>query len=107
MKAPAALLPEVRSIPERAFDSLVTQIKAVEQRTGPDDVVGAWLASFGQAVIIHVHELRLDGQMLVLEGITADGSPATLVQHYTQASVLLLKTPKAPHEEKRSIGFLA
>ncbi len=97
---------DFKPIPQQAFESLVAQIQLVEQSTGADEVVGAWLASFGQTIVIHVHQVRLDGAMFVLEGVTSDGTPATLVQHYTQASVLLLKTPKAPLEEKRRIGFL-
>lgn len=92
---------------EAAFLSLVAQIKHVEKTTAADEIVIAMLASFGQSVVVHVHQLRRAGQMFVIEGLTDSGTPATLVQHFTQASVLLLKAPKLPTEEKRPIGFLS
>jgi hypothetical protein len=40
-----------------------------------------------------------------MEGVTSDGEDATLVQHYTQTSMLLGKvTIEGPH---RPIGFTA
>lgn len=98
--------PVIKSPAEYAFSSLVKQIKTFEEQTSDDEVVAAMLASFGQSVIIHIHQIRLSGQMICMEGVTDNGAPATLVQHFTQASILLLKAPKAPTEEKRSIGFL-
>jgi hypothetical protein len=99
-------LPEIKTPAEYAFQSLVKQIRNFEQATGDDEVVAAMLASFGQSVIIHIHLLRLGGQMICMEGVTGDGDPATLVQHFTQASILLLKARKAPTEAKRPIGFV-
>jgi hydroxypyruvate isomerase len=98
-------LPVIKTAPEHAFDSLAKQIKKFEGQTSEQEVVAAMLASFGQSVTLHIHRIRLSGQMICMEGITDSGSPATLVQHYTQASILLLKVPKAPQEEKRPIGF--
>lgn len=103
---PGTKLPIIKSPPEYAFDSLVDQIKHFEARTSEVEVVAAMLASFGQSVTIHIHQLRLSGQMICMEGVTNDGNPATLVQHFTQASILLLTVPKAPTEQKRPIGFV-
>lgn len=100
-------LPVIKSVPEYAFDSLVKQIRKFETQTSDEEVVGAMLASFGQSVTIHIHSIKLSGQMICMEGVTDSGAPATLVQHYTQASILLLKMPKAPAEEKRPIGFVS
>lgn len=99
-------LPDIKSPQEYAFISLVDQIKQFESGLGDGEVVGAMLASFGQSVLIHIHSLSRAGQFFCLEGATEDGSAATLIQHYTQASLLLLKIPKAATEEKRPIGFL-
>lgn len=99
-------LPEAKGPAEYAYESLVEQIKQFEAQTKEEEVVGAMLASFGQSVVLHVHQLRLCGQMICMEGMTDGGGPATLVQHFTQASILLLKVPKAPEEVKRPIGFL-
>lgn len=97
----------IQSPAEHAFQSLVKQIRQFEKVTGEEEVVAAMLASFGQSVLIRLHQIRLAGQFFCMDGITSDGSPASLVQHFTQASLLLLKVPKAPTEEKRPIGFIA
>lgn len=99
-------LQRIKSPSEYAFQSLIQQIKLFEETTGEDEVVAAMLASFGQSVTIHIHQIRLAGQFFCMEGATADGDTATLVQHFTQTSLLLLKEPKTPSEKKRSIGFL-
>lgn len=91
---------------EQSFGTLVNQIRAFEASTRQDEVVAAMLASFGQSVTIHIHQLRRAGQFICMDGLTESGDKATLVQHFTQASVLLIKLPLAPSEEKRSIGFL-
>lgn len=103
----APALPETKSPAEYAFESLAQQVRQFETQTKEEEVVGAMLASFGQSVILHIHQLRLCGQMICMEGVTDAGGPATLVQHFSQASVLLLKVPKAPAETKRPIGFLS
>lgn len=101
-------LPETKTPAEYAYESLAHQIKQFEAQTKDEEVVGAMLvASFGQSVVIHIRQLRLCGQMICMEGITDGGGPATLVQHFTQASILLLRVPKAPAETKRPIGFLS
>lgn len=99
-------VPIIQSPAEYAFESLVEQVQTFEKDTSDEEVVAAMLASFGQSVTIHIHRIRRNGQMFCLEGVTDSGSPATLIQHFTQASILLLKVPKAPAEEKRPIGFL-
>ncbi|MBK0415209.1 hypothetical protein JD974_12415 [Chromobacterium haemolyticum] len=99
-------LPAVRSIPEAAFDTLVSQITCFEKETSNSEVVGALLASFGQAVTIQLKSLSRDGQFICMVGFTDDGSEATLIQHYSQVSLLLLKMPKPAGFEKQRIGFL-
>jgi hypothetical protein len=104
--SPSVRLPDIKSPAEYAFQSLASQIQQFEAATSNDEVVGAMLASFGQSVTIHIHQIRLAGQFFCMEGLAADGSAATLIQHFTQTSLLLLKMPKAPVEEKRPIGFI-
>lgn len=104
---PRVNLPEIKTPAEQVFVSLGKQIRLFEEETSDDEVVAAMLASFGQSVMIHIHLIRLSGQMICMEGTTDAGAPATLVQHFTQASILLLKAKKAPKEEKRPIGFVS
>ena len=99
-------LPDIKTPQEYAFLTIVEQLKQFERDTGEEEVVGAMLASFGQSVSIHIHSIRRAGQFFCLDGVTADGDKATLLQHYTQASLLLLKLPKAPSEKKKPIGFV-
>jgi hypothetical protein len=105
VSVPAQL--ETKTPAEYAYESLAQQIKEFEAQTKDEEVVGAMLASFGQSVVIHIRQVRLCGQMICMEGVTDGGGPATLVQHFTQASILLLRVPKAPAEIKRPIGFLS
>lgn len=100
------IMPIIKSPQEYAFNTLVEQLKQFEEETSDEEVVAAMLASFGQSVIIHIHAIRRAGQFFCLEGVTEDGKKATLMQHYTQTSLLLLKAPKAPTEQKRPIGFV-
>lgn len=100
-------VPVMRSPQEYAFETLVEQLKQFEVDTGGEEVVVAMLASFGQSVTIQIHSVRRAGQFFCLEGVANDGEKATLIQHYTQTSLLLLKVPKAPTEQKRPIGFIS
>ena len=103
---PSLDLTPLKTPQEYAFDTLVKQIKLFEQETSELEVVAAMLASFGHSVTIHIHSIRRAGQFFCLEGITQEGAHATLMQHYTQTSLLLLKVPIAPEEKKRPIGFV-
>lgn len=100
-------LPDIKTPPEYAFLTIVEQLRQFESETGEEEVVGALLASFGQSVTLHIHSIRRTGQFFCLEGVTGDGEKATLLQHYTQASLLLLKVPKSASETKRPIGFIS
>lgn len=99
--------PNIKTPQEYAFITLKEQIMRFEAELGQDEVVAALLASFGQSVTIHIRNIKLAGQFFCIEGLAEDGKKATLLQHYTQASFLLLKAPKKPAEEKKPIGFLA
>ena len=91
---------------EYAFETLMGQVKKFEAETTENEVVGAMLASFGQSVVLHIHSIRRAGQFIWLQGITSEGNTATLMQHFTQTSLLFINLPKAPSEVKRPIGFL-
>jgi hypothetical protein len=78
-----------------------------EATTRDDEVVAAMLASFGQSMTIHIHSIRRAGQLFCMEAATSEGDAATLVQHFTQVSVLFLKVPIATAEQKRPIGFIS
>ncbi|WP_143018489.1 DUF6173 family protein [Cupriavidus sp. YR651] len=88
-----------------AFNSLVTRIREFEANLAETETVGAMLASFGSSVHLQLRTISRQGQFVCLEGTTEDGGEATLVQHYTQVSVLLVKVTVAEPAQKRPIGF--
>jgi hypothetical protein len=100
------MLPIIKSPQEYAFLTLIDEIKRFESELEEDEVVAALLASFGKTVNIQIHTIKQVGQFFCIEGNSSEGNKATLLQHYTQASFLLLKAQKQPDEVKRPIGFL-
>ncbi|WP_186205904.1 DUF6173 family protein [Burkholderia gladioli] len=98
-------MPVLKSIGEYAFESLVEEVKAFEASLSAGEAVGALLASFGTAVTIQISQLSCKDQFICFDGTTPDGNHARLVQHYTQASMLLVKLT-APTVEPAPIGFI-
>lgn len=96
-------IPDFKSQQEYAFDTLVEEIRAFERTLARTEAVGTLLASFGQSVMLNIRTVKRAGQFICMEGITGDGSEASLVQHYTQTSMLLLKVKT--EEPRRPIGF--
>jgi hypothetical protein len=88
----AIRLPKMISLPESAFETLTEQVKAAEKSLGPAEAVTLWIASFGHSVHLQVKEIRLEGMHLCLTGNLDDGSEAVLIQHYTQTSLLVMKS---------------
>lgn len=103
------LMPLVASIPPRAnpaelaFETIAQKIAAFEKTLNNTEAVGTLLASFGQSILLSIHRVSRAGQFICMEGLTSNGDEASLVQHYTQTSLLLLKV-KA-EEPRRPIGF--
>lgn len=100
-RAPAIYIPP--SLQESAFKALVEKITAFEATLKDTEAVGTLLASFGQSILLNIRSVSQAGQFICMEGITSDGSEASLVQHYTQTSMLLLKVKT--EEPRRPIGF--
>ncbi|WP_176331659.1 MULTISPECIES: DUF6173 family protein [Burkholderia cepacia complex] len=98
-------LPVIKTASEYAFDTLVEEIKAFEASLAGGEAVGAMLASFGKEVTIQITQIASAGQFICFDGVTADGSHARLVQHFTQASLLLVKLAK-PVAPANPIGFV-
>ncbi|KVE40302.1 DUF6173 family protein [Burkholderia sp. BDU5] len=90
---------------ELAFKTLIKEIKAFEATLTAGEAVGAMLASFGKEVTIQITEIAVTGQFIRFDGVTEDGSAARLVQHFTQASVLLTKLT-SPVVPPNPIGFV-
>lgn len=104
-RVPTFTAPKIEFPPERAFKTVRDQILAFQKSLGGAEAVAARLASFGQAVTIQIHQMSLSGEFISFQGVTDNGDDATLVQHYTQVSVLIVKVKVAQPQEKRPIGF--
>lgn len=74
---------------QRALDSLLSIAKNLEaELKGSLETVSASLPSFGAPVQIQVLQLGRNGDFIILQGVGANGEPITLVQHYTQVSMI-------------------
>src|SRR5689334_5510372 len=95
-------LPEIKSVPEYAFEALVREMKKFQEDLSDETEVG--IVANGAGLTIHVESVRMAGQMLVFRGVDAEGHPAQLVQHYTQVNVQMVAVQKQ-EDEPRRIGF--
>lgn len=95
-------LPEIKSIPEYAFDALVKEMRRFQDRLNDDVEVG--IVANGAGLVIHVNSLRFSSQMIVFDGTDGEGRDARLIQHYTQVNVQMIAVPKL-EDEPRRIGF--
>jgi hypothetical protein len=84
---------------------LVDEVKQFETALADGEVVGAMLASFGQAVTLQISSVSRAGQFFCFDGLTDRGDEARLVQHFTQTSILLIKLKT--DLPRRPIGFVA
>ena len=89
------------------FQHLVKTISDFEAGLDSDHEVAAMLASFGQAVTLHVTNVSfIYPKLIVFAGVMEDGNSATLVQHINQLSFLLAKVNRlAPETPRKPIGF--
>jgi hypothetical protein len=95
-------LPEIKSIPEYAYDALVREIERFQGALTDEMEVG--IIANGAGLTIHVDSLRFSGQMIVFSGVDGEGRQARLIQHYTQANVQMIAVQKLSQEPRR-IGF--
>jgi hypothetical protein len=86
-----------------AFNTLVEQVRQFEATLRDGETVGAMLASFGQSVTLNIQNILRAGQYFCFEGTTTDGDEARLVQHFTQASIPLIKMKV--EQPRTPIGF--
>lgn len=101
-KVPKMNLPEIKSIPEYAYEALVREIERFQEALSDEMEVG--IVANGAGLTIHVESLRFSGQMIVFSGVNSEGLQARLIQHYTQANVQMVAVKKLADEPRR-IGF--
>lgn len=88
------------------FDRLMKQISDFQATLKPEEEVGAYLASFGREMLIHIENIGYrNPYLIVFRGVLdTNKDRVELVQHATQVNVLLRAVPKIG-ETARRIGF--
>lgn len=106
LHAPA--LPDI-VVPAQDFARhVLEEMQALDATLDQEHEVAVCLASFGQSVVIHVDEIVARGAFFVVFHGRAsdDGGPVALVQHLSQANLLLVSAERLdPTAPKRPIGF--
>lgn len=89
------------------LNRIAAQVADFESGLDASSEVAAVLASFGQAITIHVTAfVAMEPSLIVVQGRTPQGEPVRLVQHLTQISFLLVSATKLdPESPRRQIGF--
>lgn len=87
---------------------LLREIREFEVKLDPRQEVGIRLASFGQAVVIHVQDVGcVQPNLVIFVGVNERREPVKLIQHMNQLSFLLTVLPRLdPDAERRPIGFI-
>jgi hypothetical protein len=91
------------------YQRLVDQIMQFQAQLKPDEEVGAYLASFGREVYLHIEQVGYsDPYYIIFSGTLGDGQRARLVQHVSQNSILLIAAKVEPEENRKPhrIGFM-
>lgn len=88
---------------EYMADRLMTLIQRQEQMMSEDNELGVLVA--GSNTAFHLRSIRPSNpDMLIFTGIDANGNGVQLIQHHTQAAVMLVSVPKIEEKPFR-MGF--
>ena len=92
---------------DRQYEIIMERIKEFEDELDTDHEVAIKLASFGQSITLSVTDVGYyNPDILVFHGYVGERF-ATLVQHVSQLSFLLLSAQKRdPEKPPRRIGFV-
>jgi hypothetical protein len=92
----------------RLVKLVASDIQDFEASLDKDHEVGIRLVSFGQTLVIHVHQVGyIQPNLVLFVGLTSDQQPVRLIQHQSQLSFLLMAVQRLdPNSEKRPIGFV-
>ena len=87
-------------------EKLAEEIREFEVKLDQQHEVGAYLASFGSTMLLHLRSVRsIQPNLIAFDGITDNKESATLVQNMNQMNVLLVAVKKLSSEPFR-IGFV-
>lgn len=88
------------------YERLAKQIIEFEAQLSIDEELGGRFVTAPKEGVIHIEDISYwNPDMIIFHGRDADGRRVQLLQHYSQASVLLCAVPKEKDEPRR-IGFI-
>lgn len=91
---------------EWTFVRLSRLIEEFESKIDKDDEIGVRIVGQPGDGVLQIEDVGFWGpDMIIFFGKTDQGKPVRLVQHYTQANVLLSSRPKPTDRPARRIGF--
>ena len=87
-------------------EKLAEQIHEFEAALDLQHEVGAYLASFGSTILLHLRSVKsIQPNLIVFDGKTDNNENARLVQNMSQLNILLVATKKLSNEAFR-IGYV-
>lgn len=95
-------MPRIKSIPELAFEALITEIREFEATLTDQQELAIMAGPGGQ--MLYVSSIADGGQVIVFSGVDEQGRASRLLTHYTQISVQLVAAQKV-NPTARRIGF--
>ena len=91
---------------EWAFVRLSKLIQEFEDNLDKDEEIGASVVGLPGTGTMQIVDVGFWGpDLIIFFGRNGDGKPVRLIQHYTQANVLLSAVKKPEEREARRIGF--
>ena len=90
------------------FETLKNEITTFQDNLDDGHDVCIMLASFGQSIVMEVTAIGFRNSGTLCFQVFVNGSPAQLIQYYTQLNFMLLSVPKPEPEKKPNrIGFFS
>ncbi|WP_353168685.1 DUF6173 family protein [Acinetobacter sp.] len=84
-----------------------SQVRDFEDNLEDDYELGAWLASFGNQILIIVEQIQFEEPTLIIfKGRDNSGNKLQLIQHASQLNLLLNAVKKQTDEPRQQIGFI-
>lgn len=88
------------------YEVIIERIREFEKDLDDDHEIALKLASFGKHITLNVTKIGYNNPSIIVFNGYVEGNRATLIQHISQLSFLLVSVPKSePDKPPRRIGF--
>lgn len=88
-------------------ETIENNIKSFETNLEEGYELGAWLASFGNQILIIVENIEFsEPSVIIFHGRDNEGNKLQLIQHVNQLNLLLNAVKKQTDEPRQQIGFI-